>query len=126
MKTTLKKIYFKREEIDKIISQLQKYSFNQLKRHKHFEFSIMEKITDLELIKTTFESFSIIKSIELRENDKCQEYFGINYELPDKTFVVIAISFNTEPPTIINAFHAKKSYKNFERSLRKNYSNKFV
>ena len=83
----------------------------------------MEKLTDEDLIKTTYSRFSFIKSIELRENYKGQQYHSINFEIDDGTYVVISIDFNSR--LIINAFHAKTNYKQFEKSLRKNYANKF-
>jgi len=126
MDVEIKVIYTKKEDILKIFSKLNEYSFEALKKHEHLEFSIMEKLTDLEIIKSTFPKYDLIKSIEFRENSKKEEYYGFNYELIDGTYVIISISFNTKPPTIINAFHVNRSYKQFEKSLRKNYGKKFV
>ena len=118
-------IFKKEEEIKKIVNKLKNYSFNDLKRSAHFEFSLMEKMTDEMFIREVFPKFDLIKTIELRKN-KGREYYSFNYELDDETYVVIALVLDKEPPIIINAFHAQKSYKRFEKSLRKHYSKRFV
>jgi len=121
MEVKIKAIYSKSEDIVHITSKLASYSFSQLKKHPHFEFSLMEKLTDEKLIEYNYKNFYLLKTIEIRENSKGEEYYSLNYKLPDETFIVLAISFSTEPPTVINAFHAKTNYKSFEKSLRKNY-----
>ena len=119
-------IYTKKEDIDKIIDKIKNYDFSSLKKSSHFEFSILEKNTNIEKIEEVFPMFELIKSVELRENEKGQRHYGFNYELEDETYIVIAISFESEPPTVINGFHANKNYKRFEKSLRKNYGSKFI
>lgn len=119
-------VYTKRDEISKIIEQIKDYSFEEFIESNHFKFSILEKATDLELLKKTFPKFELIKSIELRENDRGIKYYGFNYELQDGTFVIIALILDKQPPTIINGYHKNVNYKRFEKSLRKNYGNKFI
>jgi len=124
METKIISIYTKKEDIKKITTNFKEKSFDSLKKHPHLEFSIMEKATDIELIKQTYSKFDTIKHIELRENAKGQKYYSINYELEDKTYIVIGISndFNL----VINAFHGKTNYKRFIKRLRKNYKNRFI
>lgn len=86
----------------------------------------MEKLTDINLLKETFEKFELVKTIELRENELKQRYYSLNYELDDGTFVIVSIRLDNKKPFLINAFHAKRNYRQFEKSLRKNYSDKFV
>ena len=86
----------------------------------------MEKITDIAMISETFNKFDSVRTIELRKNKRGQEYYSLNYELDDGTFVVISLFFEKNQPIIINGFHAKTNYKRFEKSLSKNYSNRFI
>jgi hypothetical protein len=125
MKTEIISVFTKKEDIDKIIDSLKGLMFDEIEKHPHFEFSIMEKLTDFEILKNTFPKFELIQSIELRENEKKQQYSSLNYVLEDGTYVVISINLKGKP-IIINGFHADRSYKQFEKSLRKNYSKQFV
>jgi len=84
------------------------------------------KATNEEMIKENFSKFELIKSIELRKNERKEKYYSFNYELNDGTFIVIVLSLNFEPPMIINAYHVRRNYKQFETSLRKNYKRKFI
>lgn len=120
------KIYKTQKEINKIINKIKDYSFNDFNEHPHFEFSVMEKATDKDFLKEVFPKFRKIKTIELRENKKGQQHYSFNYELEDGTFVVISLVLNKIPPMIINGYHAKTNYKSFEKSLRKNYKDKFI
>ena len=80
MKIKIISIFKKDKEIKKIVDKIKDYSFRDLEKHSHFEFSVMEKVTDLQLLQDTFPKFELIKSIELRENEKnnllsCQQFF---------------------------------------------------
>lgn len=119
-------VFTKREDIQNFADKIKDYKFEELNKHRHFEFSIDEKLVNIEKIKETFYKFELIKSIELRENERKQRHYSFNYELNDGTFVVISLVLNLEKPTIINAFHVQRNYKNFEKSLRRNYGGKFV
>ena len=126
MKTKIISIYKKEEEIKKIINKIKDYSFDDFSRHWHFEFSIMEKATDEKILRGTFPKFELIKTIQLRENEKNERHYSFNYELDDGTFVVISLALDKEPPMIVNGYHTSRNYKQFERSLRKSYGNKFI
>jgi len=119
-------IFKKEEEIKRIVEKIKNYSFENLKKHYHFDFSIMEKATDLQLLQNTFSKFELIKSIELRENEKGQQHYSLNYELFDGTFVIIVLVLNKNPPMIINGYHKNTNYKRFEKSLKKYYGDKFI
>ncbi|PIN95164.1 hypothetical protein COU53_00630, partial [Candidatus Pacearchaeota archaeon CG10_big_fil_rev_8_21_14_0_10_30_48] len=126
MITSIIKVYHTREEISEIVKEIENYSFEDLRKHDHFEFSVMEKSTDIELLEKTFGEFELIKSIELRENEKGQKHYGFNYELRDGTFVVIVLVLDSMIPMIVNGYHRNMNYKRFERSLRKYYGDKFI
>lgn len=115
----------KGEEFNSIITKIKALSFDNLDKHPHFTFSVMEKMTDITMIKETFSKVDLIKSIEVRENEKKGRHYGLNYELKDGTFIVISLVFSKERVMVINGFHVNKSYKHFMKSLRKNYGKKF-
>lgn len=116
----------KEEEIKKIVDKIKNYSFEELDKHFHFKFSVLEKLTNVRLIKEVFPKFELIKSIELRENQKKQRYYSFNYVLGDGTYIVISLVLDRIKPLLINAFHAKKNYEEFEKSLRENYKDEFI
>ena len=126
MKNKILAIYTKEEEIKKFTDKLKNYSFDELDKHFHFEFSVMEKLTDERILKNIFQKFELISSVELRQNEKGQEYYGLNYELEDGTFIVFSFVLNRRNPLLINAFHVKRNYKGFIKHLKKNYGQKFI
>jgi len=126
MKINIIEIYKNEEEIKKIVERIKGYSFKDFKKTFHFEFSILEKASDIDLLNKTFTRFELIKSIELRENERGEKHYGFHYELEDGTFVTIALALDKNPPLIINGIHSKVNYKRFEKSLRKNYKDKFI
>lgn len=63
MNVKILKIYKTKEEIKKIVNQIKNYSFEDLNQHSHFEFSVIEKSTDIELLQNSFKRFELIKSI---------------------------------------------------------------
>lgn len=126
MKVKIISIFKKEEEIKRIVNKIKNYSFGDLRKHTHFEFSVLEKATDEKILRETFLKFELIKTIELRENERGERHYGLNYELPNGTFIMIALVLDYEPPMIINGYHAKTNYKEFEKSLKKNYKDKFI
>jgi len=126
MKVKILSIFKREEEIKKIVDKIRIYSFSDMKKHPHLEFSILEKATDERVLINTFPKFELIKTIELRENEKREQYYSLNYELTDGTFVTIALNINSNPLILINGYHANRNYKQFEKSLRKNYGKSFI
>lgn len=57
MKTEVISVIIKEEEIRKITDKLKAYRFNEIKKHPHFEFSIMEKLTNIKELEETFSKF---------------------------------------------------------------------
>ena len=78
MKSYIISVFKKDTEIRKITDKLKSYSFEELNKHYHFEFSIMEKLVDIDKLKEIFPKFGLIKSIELRENKKNQRHYSLN------------------------------------------------
>lgn len=126
MKVKILKIYKNRDEIKKIVNKIKNYSFNDLGKHEHFKFSLMEKATDFNLLQKTFPKFDRIKTIQLRKNKKGQKHHSLNYEISDGTYVIISLALDKNPPMIINGFHSKTNYKKFEKKLKKYYGKKFI
>jgi len=126
MKTKILAIYKNESEIKKIVDKIRDYSFDNFIRHSHFEFSLMEKATDEDLLRETFPKFELIKTIELRENERGEKHYRINYELSDGTFVVLVLALGKIPLMILNGYHKNMNYKRFEKSLRKYYQDKFI
>ena len=125
MESEIIAVYKKEEDIRQITNKIKEHSFDKIDKHPHFEFSIMEKLSDISKIKETFCKFELVKTIELRRNKLNQEHYSLNYELEDGTFVVISLFFKKDNPVILNGFHAQTNYKRFEKSLSKNYASKF-
>ena len=111
----------KKEDIDKIINKLRGISFNQLIKHSHYEFSILEKNTNESLIENIYPKFDLVKLIKKRERPNKKISYDLYYELSDDTFVIIVLSFQTNPPILINAFHVKRNFKKFRKNLSKYY-----
>jgi len=78
------------------------------------------------LLRETFPKFELIKTIELRENERGEKHYRINYELSDGTFVVLVLALGKIPLMILNGYHKNMNYKRFEKSLRKYYQDKFI
>jgi len=57
VKTEVISVIIKEEEIRKITDKLKAYRFNEIKKHPHFEFSIMEKLTNIKELEETFSKF---------------------------------------------------------------------
>ncbi len=115
------KVYTNKKEINKILSKLRRFSFEELIKHQHYEYSLVEKNTSESFIREIFPKFELVELIKSRKREDGKESYTLHYVLEDKTFVVIVLSFETSPPTIINAFHAKKNFNGFKKSLRKYY-----
>ena len=62
MKTKILAIYKNESEIKKIVDKIRDYSFDNFIRHSHFEFSLMEKATDEDLLRETFPKFEMTSS----------------------------------------------------------------
>jgi len=75
-------IYFRtREDINKIIKILKKYSYSQLIKTAYFRLSLIEKNTEEDFLKKCYSEFERIKFIALRKRLKKKSNYDIYYEL---------------------------------------------
>lgn len=125
MSNNNKDIYLEKEEIEEITKPLKNLAFNQLKKTSHYEYSLMQKNTDENLIKTTYPCFDRIELIKKRIKSE-KESYDLHYRLEDGTYVVIGVSFSTIPPTLINAFYVQRNFNNFKKHLTKYYKDKLI
>jgi len=117
----IEQILDKKEDIKLIINKLKNISFKELIKHSHYEYSLLEKNTDEKSIEETYPKFDLIKLIKKRVRPNNKVSYDFYYELNEETFVIIVLSFQTSPPTIINCFHAKRNFKKFKENLLKYY-----
>ena len=117
----VEQILDKKEDIGKIAHKLKNIPFKKLIKHPHYEYSLLEKNTDEKLIKEIYPKFDLIKLIKKRIRSNGKISYDFYYELENGTFIIMILSFQTSPPTIINGFHAKRDFKKFKKSLSKHY-----
>ena len=117
-----KETYLEKEEIERVVKPLKNFGFKELKKTKHYDYSVAQKNTDERFIEGVYSKFDNIKLVRKKEKESNISY-DLHYELEDGTYVLIAVSFTTSPPTLINAFHVKKNFKRFKTSLLKYYNN---
>ena len=55
-----------------------------------------------------------------------KEYIKLTEKFSANNYHPLSIVLNRGKPMIINGFHAKRNYKEFEKSLKKHYSEKFI
>ncbi len=82
-------VYEKEEEILKVTEKLKQFSFDDLIKTQHFEYSIVEKSTDISLLKNKFHEFDRIKLINERKhktNNKIS--YDFYYELEDGSYIL--------------------------------------
>jgi len=77
-----------------IIDKIRNYSFDNFIRHSHFEFSIIEKATDEDLLRETFPRFELIRTIELRENERGEKHYGYGKPLSQETKDKLSIALS--------------------------------
>ncbi len=110
------------KEIDKLSKVLKKYSFNELKKHRHYQDSLLYKNTDEKILEKYYSETHKIKLIIHRIRDNGNENYDFHYEINRHKFIVYAIDLNKIPPLIINGFVVNTNLKNMAKSIRKRYS----
>ncbi len=120
------KIYDKKEEINKIIKELKKYSFEDYIKTGHYEISLLTKGTDEDKLREIYPKFDIIELIALRRHKNGYENYDVYYELEKGNYALFAINLEGKKPKIDNAFIANRIFKNFLKSMVKRYGNKMV
>ncbi|VVB77908.1 Uncharacterised protein [uncultured archaeon] len=61
-------VYEKEEDISKIVSNIERFSFDDLIKTNHFYYSLDEKGTDINVLRDGFREFSRIKLINKRKH----------------------------------------------------------
>lgn len=121
----VEKIYENPEKIKKIVSFIKKTPFEKLKKHFHYEYSLLEKGTDERELKRVYPKVEKIKLVFLRrrktKDGKVLENYDFHYFLEKHKRAVISINFNQEPPLLLNGFLAFTDVKKFKKSLRKRF-----
>jgi len=84
-------VYEKEDDIFSLISQLElkEIDFDNLIKPKHFYYSIDEKGTDLNLLKTTLSEFNKIKLVCKRKHKNGKISYDFYYELDDGTYIFL-------------------------------------
>ena len=88
------------EDLREIINKLKDISFEDLIKHPHYEYSLLEKNTDENLVRETYSKFDLIRLVRKRVRPNKKISYDLYYEIEDKTFVVIVITFDTNPPQL--------------------------
>lgn len=118
-------VYIKKEEIEKIISRLKRYSFNQLIKRGHYYDSLYEKNTNEEFIKDTYIKFKNIELIFYRKRKDGRFNYDLFYRNDDDTYTVFCIIID-DPPVLINAFPVDRKFDNYLEHIKHKYPDKIV
>ena len=119
-------IYTKKEDIDRILSKIKEFSYDQLKKNRHYEESLWTKDTDENKLKEVYEEFYRIKQVFYRIRKGGYNSYDFHYELDDGTFAIISINLDSKPPEIINGFFSSTNFKNFMKAISKRYWKKII
>lgn len=109
------------KEIDKLSGTLKKYSFKELKKHRHYYDSILYKNTDEKILEKYYPETQRIKLVIHRIRDNGNENYDFHYEISKNQFIVYAIDLNKIPPLIINGFIVNTNLNNMAKSIKKRY-----
>ena len=120
-------VYEKEEEINKIKERLKNLSFGMLAKSKHFEYSLSEKGTSINLLNEKFIEFERIKIITKRKHKTSDKLtYDFYYELDDGTYILYAIALDESKCVLINAFRVDRNLKRFKKWLIKAYKNQLI
>ncbi len=125
MQDEIIKIYTKKEDIEVFVKKLKKFSFDDLIKTNHFEFSAVQKNTDVNLLKEKFKEFERISLMQKRKHKIGNITYDFYYKLDDGTYLLFAIAFReTAKPFLINGFHVKRDFEQFKEKITKAYESK--
>lgn len=121
----INEIFENPKKIEKITSFIKEISFGKLKKHFHYEYSLLEKNTDEKELKKIYPQIEKIKLVCLRRRKDKQgrilENYDFHYFLEKNKRAVISINFNTEPPLLLNGFFVYTNVKYFKKSIIKRF-----
>ena len=122
MQDEIAAVYEKRGEIEKIAERLKQFSFTDLQKTQHLEYSIAEKSTNLILLKQIFTEFERIKLINKRKHKGINKIsYDFYYELDDGSYILYAIALEEPKPKLLNAFHVQRNFRKFKQRLMNVY-----
>ncbi len=123
----IKKIYLEKNEIDLIVKELKKYSFEDYIKTEHYDLSILSKGTDEENLKEIYKKFNLIKMVLLRKRKGGYDNYDFYYELDKGNYALFAIHFAVNgKPEMVNAFVSGTIFKNFLKSVIKRYGRNMI
>ena len=122
----IEKIYTRESDVKEIVDRIRNLSFEDLKKSRHYEMSVLQKNTDEEKLKEYFRKFDRIKMVFYRRRKSGYVNYDFHYEIEDGTFIVYAIDIDGKPPVLINGFHADKNFKRFAKAVARRYWKKMV
>lgn len=118
-------IYEKEEDIKKIVEKLKIFAFDELIKTSHFEYSILEKGTDINLLKREFTNFDKIKLINKRKHKSSERItYDFYYGLDDGSYILYALYLEEDKPKLLNAFRVQRNFKKFKQKLINAYKDR--
>ncbi len=122
MQDEIIEIYTKKEDIENFIKKLEEFSFDDLIKTNHFEFSVLQKNTNVSILKEKFRKFKRINLIQKRKHRIGNITYDLYYKLDDGTYLLYAIAFReTAKPLLINGFHVKRNFDKFKEKIIRAY-----
>lgn len=119
-------VYEKEEEINKIVEKIKIFNFDYLIKTSHFEYSILEKGIDVQLLKNKFSEFERIKIITKRQHKVSNISYDFYYELDDGSYILYALYLEEAKPKLLNAFRVHRNFKRFKQKLVNAYKDKLI
>ncbi|MBU4086012.1 MAG: hypothetical protein KKB21_00380 [Nanoarchaeota archaeon] len=116
---------YEKEGMNELIDKIRNLDFNGLGKSEHFLYSVDEKNTDIEMLRTNFKDFSKIKLIQKRKHRAGKSSYDFYYELEDRTYVIYSIAFEGKP-ILINGFHVRRNFEHFKKVLTRAYKDKLM
>ena len=119
-------VYTKKEEIQKIVDKFKEYSFDKLKKRSHYYYSLYQKDTNEQELIYFYQNFNKIEMITFRKRKNGTNNYDVFYKKDDGTYIIYAISLDTIPPTLINAYPVSRNFEEFKKYIIKKYWKEMV
>jgi len=114
-------VIIEKEDINKIVSRLKRYSFFDLKKREHYYYSIYQKNTDEQRLADAFLEFNRIEMIMKRKRKSGKGSYDIFYKMDDGSYVLYAIDLGAVPLIVINAYPVERNFEQFKKYILKKY-----
>jgi len=116
---------YEEEKIKPFVNKLRQFSFEDLEKTSHFDYSVAQKNTDITFIEKNFSEFKRIELVQERKHKNQKISYDFYYRLDDGTYIIYSIAFE-EKPVLINAFHVNRNFIDFKRKLLNAYKRKLI